>query len=399
MKKAISYIIIVVLLAVLSLLMGSCGNFRQVSNYISLSPYDKNPYGAYVFHEYLTSFFPRARARTNTLPPGNSAVLNRSDSNMLYIILTSDFNPTAYEMEELFYLLDQGNTIFISSFHFNKTAEGYLKTVASSNSSVFYPLPDAAADSMRVSMDRRLFSLTSHFSYPGKKVEGYFLKTDPHRALMLGYAANGKPNLIEFKKGSGKLLVHTAPLALSNYFLLSDRNEAYFEKIFSLFSDQTRVIIWDQYFGKPHRDPKTGWFSAIMKNNYFRTGILTALFFLILFTLTELRRKQRLIPVIEPPVNDSLEFVKTMGLLYYEKSDHQDLARKMSTFFLEHVRSRYQIFTKVLDDKFVQELSDKSGVAQPLVAEIVEQIKAPGPVTQPVLIRLQQKMEDFYKNE
>ncbi|GAB3006110.1 hypothetical protein GCM10027051_01570 [Niabella terrae] len=399
MRKTIPHIITILICTGLLLLVGSCRNSRQVSIFISLSRYDKNPYGAFVFHEYLTSFFPEARVRTNNLPPGSSEVLNRPDSNMLYIILTPDFNPMAYEMEELFYLLDRGNTIFISSFHFNKTAEDYLKTVVSSNSSVFYPLPAAAEDSMRVSLNRRLYSGNSQFSYPGKSVEGYFLKTDPHHALTLGYAANDKPNLIAIRKGPGTLLVHTAPLALSNYFLLSDRNEAYFEKIFSQFSDQTRVIIWDQYFGKPHRNPKSGWFSAIMKNNYFRTGILTALFFLILFAITEFRRKQRLIPVVEPPVNDSLEFVKTMGLLYYEKGDHQDLARKMSTFFLEHVRSRYQIFTAVLDDKFVQELSDKSGVTQPLVAEIVALIKAPGPVTQPALIRLQQKMEDFYNNE
>ena len=136
-----------------------------------------------------------------------------------------------------------------------------------------------------------------------------------------------------------------------------------------------------------------------MKNPSFRAGILTALALLLLYTIIEMRRRQRLIPVIQKPVNDSLEFVKTMGLLYYQRKDHQNLAQKMSAYFLEHVRSRHRIFAKELDDDFIKELSYKSGANETLVKNIVRQIKSVNnnePINDTELIALQRNIEEFY---
>ena len=66
-----------------------------------------------------------------------------------------------------------------------------------------------------------------------------------------------------------------------------------------------------------------------------------------------MRRKQRYIPVVAKPKNDSLDFVKTIGRLYYDKGDHKNLSRKMGAFFLEHVRSRYKLPTGTLNEEFI----------------------------------------------
>jgi hypothetical protein len=54
---------------------------------------------------------------------------------------------------------------------------------------------------------------------------------------------------------------------------------------------------------------------------------------LLLYVLLNMRRKQRYIPIVKKPSNDSLDFVKTIGRLYFDKADHKNLCRKMASFF------------------------------------------------------------------
>ncbi len=91
-----------------------------------------------------------------------------------------------------------------------------------------------------------------------------------------------------------------------------------------------------------------------------------------------------------------------MGLLYYERGDHANLAQKMSAYFLEHVRSRYKIFAQTLDEDFVEELSYKSGVSESLIKDIVIQINRisnTGAYSDTELIALQKNIEAFHNNE
>jgi hypothetical protein len=89
----------------------------------------------------------------------------------------------------------------------------------------------------------------------------------------------------------------------------------------------------------------------------------------------EMRRKQRIIPVVSKPKNDSLDFVKTIGRLYYDKGDHKNLCRKMSAYFLEHVRSKYKLQTSNLDEDFIKLLQFKSGAGEQEIRSIVTFIK------------------------
>ena len=56
-----------------------------------------------------------------------------------------------------------------------------------------------------------------------------------------------------------------------------------------------------------------------------------------------------------------MEFAETIGRLYLLKRDNKNIATKMITYFLEHVRSRYYISTGILNNEFAQLLTAKSG--------------------------------------
>ncbi|WP_114791861.1 DUF4350 domain-containing protein [Niabella yanshanensis] len=407
MKKALPYILTALLISsviIYLVALRSSPRSRKPSLKVSLDKRDKNPYGAFVLHESLKKFFSGAEFKINYNYPGDSKIFGYHPQNQLYVIVQQEFFPQDYEIDDLINYIQRGNSVFISTLSFNTQLSRFIRANVEKINYLDDDIIEYYNDSMQATISTPPFNGQRQFSYPGSRVESFLNRSDSSISEVLGHGTNGEPNLIHLQKGNGHLYVHTSPIAFSNYFLLYDNNIQYFEKIFSLLSAATPAVIWDEYFKRPHakNNNKKQWFSFIMKNNYFRAGVLTALALLLIYTLTEFRRRQRVIPVINSPTNDTLEFVKTMGLLYYERGDHGNLAQKMSAYFMEHVRSRYKIFAQTPDQDFVKELSYKSGVSESLIKDIVLQI---GRITNAEvysdteLIALQKNIESFHNNE
>ena len=114
----------------------------------------------------------------------------------------------------------------------------------------------------------------------------------------------------------------------------------------------------------------------------------------------EMRRKQRAIRIIQPPKNDSLDFVKTIGRLYHDKGDHRNLCNKMAAYFLEHVRTRYKMSTTELDEEFIKSLSFKTGLEEDNIRSIVtviQRLHGANAVSADELISFHKQLESFYK--
>jgi enoyl-[acyl-carrier-protein] reductase (NADH) len=67
------------------------------------------------------------------------------------------------------------------------------------------------------------------------------------------------------------------------------------------------------------------------------------------------------IPIIKPLPNTTVDFTKTIGNLYYQEGNHQNLIDKKIIYFLERVRNEYLIDTAVLDENFIKKLHAKTG--------------------------------------
>jgi hypothetical protein len=132
----------------------------------------------------------------------------------------------------------------------------------------------------------------------------------------------------------------------------------------SLLPHDTKKVVWDEYYlynyYNHNPNAKQGLLSVILKYDNFKWAFWIALLLLSLYFLTEIKRKQRIIPHYAKPKNDSLEFVTTVGKLYYEKGDHKNLADKLTQYFLDQVRTHYKISTAEINDAFEQELAIKS---------------------------------------
>ena len=69
------------------------------------------------------------------------------------------------------------------------------------------------------------------------------------------------------------------------------------------------------------------------------------------------KRNQRLIPVITPLKNQTLAFTRTIANMYYEKSDHKNIATHKINYFLEYIRITHRLSTLKIDASFYEKLA------------------------------------------
>lgn len=104
---------------------------------------------------------------------------------------------------------------------------------------------------------------------------------------------------------------------------------------------------------------------------------------------------------MQKPKNDSLDYVRTLGRLYYDQKDHLNLAQKATLVFLDVIRNRYHLFTTKLDVEFIEALHEKSGYNKALLEQLisyVQFIQANGAITEQQLATYHQQLENFYQN-
>jgi hypothetical protein len=404
LKKFFPYLIAVLLLTVMIFLFaGSSGRkTKKMDERITLGKADKIPYGTYVAFDNLKYIFPNASIYTDKNEPGYWDSVYNHGTKQAFIAISGRFNASSEEMRQLINFVKSGNDAFISARYISETAQEMLGCKCSSNdfTSLYNEYMD---DSVSLSLNKPPFPGSLKYSYPGKKVESYFYRVDTTTTDVLGYNNEGTPNFIHLTAGKGNFYLHLAPLAFSNYFLLHGNNISYYEKALSVISSDVEKVIWDEYYLKKkfadESVKKKNWLSIFFQFPALKAALLTAIFALLLYTLLEMRRKQRYIPVINRPKNDSLDFVKTIGRMYYDKGDHKNLCRKMAAYFLEYIRNRFKLNTNNLDEEFIHNLQSKTAYDENELRSIVSFIShldEAYEVKQKQLILFHKKLESFY---
>ncbi len=402
MKRAFPYLIgaaVLVLLAVV--LLASRKAQRRFDERITLRQRDKIPYGTAVARQLLPRLFPQAAVYNDARYPGSWDDIDVDDSAQAVILVADYLNANQEELEYLEAFVDAGNYVFIIARSLSDDAADFFGLDIGSD----YSFLTDGNDSLLLQLSKPVFSEGKPFTYPGKRYEGRIIHRDSASAAALGTAADGIANFVGLKKGSGRFFIHTSPLAFSNYFILHKKNAAYYQQALSVIPADVKAVLWNEYYLEKLRDASgrksPNWLATLLKYPAFRWGLLTALFFLLLYGLLGMRRRQRAIPPHEKPTNDALDFIKTLGRLYYDKGDHRNLANKMGAYFLEHVRSTYKIPTHTLDADFVRLLHRKSGYPEVEISNIVsemDQLRQWPAIGEERLAQFHRQLELFYQN-
>ena len=202
-------------------------------------------------------------------------------------------------------------------------------------------------------------------------------------------------NFVEVKHGKGKFYFHTEPMVLTNFYLLKNDDYQYVENIFSYLPD--RRTVW---FQDSQEYVNTSPLRFILSQPALRYAWYLFLLSLPLFVFFHAKRRQRVVPVIEPLKNSSAEFVKTIGNLYLQEGNSKDMAQKKATYFLNKVRTELLIDTGKLDDAFIKKLQLKTGASEKIIKEampLIEKAMHPqAPVQQEELLKLNDLLDQIY---
>jgi hypothetical protein len=112
----------------------------------------------------------------------------------------------------------------------------------------------------------------------------------------------------------------------------------------------------------------------------------------------EARRRQRIIPVIKPLSNTSLEFTQTIGNLYFQTADHKNIAEKRIAFFLEQLRSTHGINAHHASDETIKTIARKTGNGEEDVQKlflVIQTIQKKNQISETELKELNKRLDQF----
>lgn len=334
----------------------------------TFSSRDKVPFGSRAVVNCLEDIFPGNPVTVLRIPPSESAgkiqAVAPSDSRPVnYLFVQSDFSPGRQDALSLLNLAEKGHNVFVS---------------ARSVSGLF-------ADTLGVSIEPRAFDPAAVFKGKSDTLlltlsgsdQAFAMKPgdndmqvvcrDEKLFSVLGRASDSVPVFVSRKWGEGRIFIHSVPLAFTNYYLLFQDNAEYVSRCFSFMPNGP--VLWDEYY-KQGREEAVTPLRVILANPPLRAALWVLFIFTLIYIVFQSKRRQRVIPVIEPLANTTLQFVSTVAALYRSRADHAAIARKQVFFLSERIRMRYRINPDFSSSASVAELAAVSGAEHDLVKEL-----------------------------
>jgi hypothetical protein len=349
---------------------------------------DKIPFGTYILHSELPHFFAGSKV-TNTNQTLYDLFHNKNITNSNYFIISKTVQLSKYDFKEMINYIKSGNSIFITAFNW----QGILADTLNLQTSLEYKKKNVG-----LNFTNNTLKQAAHYQFDKDISNAYFSSFDTAHAVVLGKNELGHSNFIRFNYGKGSLYLCANPVLFTNYSLLTNQGADYAEKALSYLPVQPNIY-WDQLQNGDIMEDRSP-FRVFFSHASLQWAYYISLFSLILFVLYEMKRRQRIIPVIEPLKNSTVDFANVVGQVYYEQRNNLNIAQKKILFFLEHLRTKYYLKTNQLDMDFMVRLSQKAGIAYPFSQEIVNHINyinVQKQVNDHELIKLNQLIEQFYK--
>lgn len=165
--------------------------------------------------------------------------------------------------------------------------------------------------------------------------------------------------------GEGKVVMVSMPLLFTNYGILNDTIRPLALRLLSVCGNLP-VVRYDRTFISQSADEKDNEspLRYLLANRPLRWAFYLALATIVAFVFFTARRRQRVIPVIKPPVNHMMDFVKRIGGIYYKRHDNVDLLIKKYVTFSNDLRSQAMIDIDNYEhiDEELQMLSNRTGI-------------------------------------
>jgi len=354
----------------------------------SFAKKDKIPYGGYIIYDLSDELFPNQEVTLKEFPIYN-ILKNNFYSNTNYVFINSYFAPDRLDTDYLLQYVEDGNNAFVSAFGIYGSLADSLQIETHDE---FF-----SEDSVNTNFSVAELKSDTGWTYYTGNFKNYFSAFDTSLVQILGKNEFGNTNFIRIRYGKGNFFLNTIPLAFTNYHLLNSGNNNYVYKALSHLPVQK--TFWDDYYKDGNKFTASS-LQYIISQPSLKWAYYIILTSILLFIFFYGRRKQRIIPVIQPLANTTVEFVETVGNLYYQQKDYKNIAEKKISYFLDYIRNKYFIKSSIFDEESIQKLADKSAYSTTKIKSILAEIKKINTIpsiSEEELLNINYQIEKFYE--
>lgn len=406
---------------------------------LNLNKKKKNAYGTFITYELLKHTY--KSVGFTEIKKSVIESLRKLDKNKTYNYIF--INDTPYydsaTIDTLYKFAEHGNTLFICceglTYDFIDTIlmKSYHKKIESLQSDFYYKY--FLSDTIKM-LDN--YSRFNFYSEELKDSTGYiYYKKNKGDTLLhffnsfqslpdsecihpipdinsfspVGYedSKSEATNFAILKHGKGNIILVLSAIPFTNYFMRTDKGLEYAEKTLSFLPHQE--TLWDDVshiYVAPERKRNQGSSEFeesplyfILKEPTLRWAWYLTLIGILIYGIFHAKRRQNIIPLIEPKENTSLKYVETIGQLYFHEEEHIEIANEMRLQFLNYIRQKYFLKTQEIDETFYMLLSQKSAIDFEKISSIFNhfnQFIKKQSISKKELHQLNSALEYFYKH-
>jgi hypothetical protein len=391
MKKNRGYIVYLSLAVGLFLVVKLIGP-KEYDWTPTYAAYDKNPFGAYVLSKLMPDLFPgrEVTVSNKTLYEIKDSVHQQQNIFILTHVLRSEKEDVPALLEHV----SKGGVAFLSAQSFYGKLADTLKLftrdylfdnsmVGERRDSAYLQFVSSGADTSRKYVFRR------------DNMHQYFSRCDSAHTTVIAVNEVGQPVTLRTRWGKGSFILNCTPLAFTNIYALRRNSSGFAAATLSYLPP--RDLHWTEYYSVGRREASTP-LRFILRTEPLAWAYYLAVGSLLLFMIFEAKRKQRVIPVLQPLENTSLEFVTTIGNLYFQRGDHRNIAEKKILFFYEQLRTRYRINPIHREKDFITILAKKTGQSEQdtqVLFDTIDFIRSQASIRPEHLIALTHALEKY----
>lgn len=181
-------------------------------------------------------------------------------------------------------------------------------------------------------------------------------------------------DFIGLNHGAGKVYLHPNPVMFSNVYLTQKTGRNYLAAAMSHLP--ANRILYDFSAGLPKQDvfnekPRGNMLDFIRGQKTLWHAWWLLLTGVLMFLVFGGRRKQRSIPVINPPVNHTMAFIEAIGRFYHSEKQNALVFRREWNQLQIFIRQHFRLNGISAAEHDIIRLSEKSGVSQETIRTLI----------------------------
>ncbi|MCL1938994.1 MAG: hypothetical protein FWF52_11445 [Candidatus Azobacteroides sp.] len=377
MKKNILFFIVIGLLFIILYEINRNNPEQQYVWNPTYGQNDKQPYGAYALDKILKASWKNEYIHSYKNFFGLYTFDAVLDDKNLFIVC-NQLILTDSDWKYFWKYIETGGNVLIAAESFQSALEDTLQfetTTRYSNFSLPLNLSSKQKTTSLIFGKNRIQGiprsmLRYFFNFP-KEIDSIPVS----KKFTLAFDDENHPIMLRYPIGKGNLIVSCTPLLFTNYAVLNDSIHPFIWQ--SLAYLKGKPLVRTEYYEKGDFGGNSeSVFRYLLSQPSLRWAYYITLATLILMMFFTAKRKQSPIPVVNPPPNKMLDFVRSISSLYLIKNNNTDIILKKYIYWGDSLKKEYGIdpINEEHTPDFIRQFANKIGMdeneAKHLFAEL-----------------------------